>query len=51
MLRTKHLILVTNTVFNIKIADVKSNIPEHAKDITIPEFNKLTGKNFAAILK
>ena len=42
---------MTNTVFNIKITYVKSNIPDHAKDITIPEFNKLMGKNFAAILK
>ena len=43
--------LVTTTVLNTKISEVENKIPDHAKYITTPEFNKLTAGHFAARLK
>ena len=43
--------LVTTTVLNTKIWEVEKKILDHAKNITSPEFNKLTAENFAARLK
>ena len=42
--------LVTTTVLNIKISEVENKIPDHAKYITVPEFNKLTAENYTARL-
>ena len=42
---------MTKAVLNTKISQAENKIPDHAKDITIKEFNKLTTKNFAARLK
>ena len=50
-LRTNYQLLVTTTVLSTKISKVENKIPDHAKYITIPEFNKLTADNFAARLK
>ena len=51
-LRKKYqTLVVTKAVLNTKISQVENKIPDHAKDITIQEFNKLTTKNFAARLK
>ena len=38
---------MTTNVLNIKISEVENKIPDHAKYITTPEFNKLTEQNFA----
>ena len=43
--------LVTATVLNTKITEIEHKIPDHAKYIAIPEFNKLNTRNFAARLK
>ena len=43
--------LVTTIVLNTKISEVESNIPNHNKYITKPEFNKLKAENFIARLK
>ena len=43
--------LVTKTVLNTKISEVKNKIPDHVTYITTPEFNKLTAENFAARMK
>ena len=45
--------LVKNTDYNTKISEIeiKSNNHNHDKNITTPEFNKLTAKNFSAKLK
>ena len=42
---------MTTNVLNIKISEVENKIPDHAKYITTPEFNKLTEQNFAVRLK
>ena len=42
---------MTATVFDIKITEVENKIPNHDKNITTPEFNKLTAKHFTASLK
>ena len=39
------------TVLNTKIGEVENKIPDHAKYIATPEFNKLTADNFPARLK
>ena len=39
---------MTTTVLDTKIGEVENNIPDHAKYITTPEFNKLTAENLAA---
>ena len=39
---------MTTTFLIIKIGEVQIKIPDHAKYITIQEFNKLTTKKFAA---
>ena len=36
---------MTKTVLNTKISEVESKIPDHAKYIITPEFNKLTTEN------
>ena len=36
---------------NTKISWVENKVPDHAKYITTPEFNKLTAENFTARLK
>ena len=33
---------MTTTVLNTKISEVKNKVPDYAKYITTPEFNKLT---------
>ena len=43
--------LVTTTVLNIEIREVENKISNNSKYVTTHEFNKLTGENFAAILK
>ena len=45
--------LVKNTDYNTKINKIEKKITDHDHDkyITTPEFNKLTGDNFAARLK
>ena len=43
--------LVTTNILHTKIEEVGKKIPDHAKYITTPEFNKLTAENFAARLK
>ena len=43
--------LVTTTVFNAKNSEVENKILDHAKYITIPQFNKLNAENMAARLK
>ena len=43
--------LVTATVLNIKIGEVKKKVPDHGKDITTQEFNKVIAEDFAARLK
>ena len=40
--------LVTITVLNTKISEVKNKIPNHDKYLTTPEFNKLTAETFTA---
>ena len=42
--------LVTTTVLNTKISEVKDRIPDHSKYITTQELNKLTAENVAARL-
>ena len=42
--------LVTTTVLNTKISEVKDRIPDHSKYITNQELNKLTAENVAARL-
>ena len=42
--------LVTTTVLNTKISEVKDRIPGHSKYITTQELNKLTAENVAARL-
>ena len=42
---------MATTVLNTKISEVENKIPDHAKYITTPVFNKLTAENFAARLK
>ena len=42
---------MTNTVLRTKISKVENKIPDHAKYINTPEFNKLTAEHFAASLK
>ena len=42
---------VTTTVLNTKFNENENKIPDNSKYITTQEFNKLTGKNFAARLK
>ena len=41
---------MTATALNTKVKEVEKNIPDHAKYITTPEFNKLTVEDFAARL-
>ena len=41
---------MTATALNTKAKEVEKNIPDHAKYITTPEFNKLTVEDFAARL-
>ena len=41
---------MTTTVFNTTISEAENKIPNHDKYITIPEFNELTAKRFAARL-
>ena len=43
--------LVTTTVLNIKIGEVKKKVPDHGKYITTQEFNKVIAEDFAARLK
>ena len=43
--------LVTNTLLNTKIVEVDNKTPDHAKYITVPEFNELTAENFKETLK
>ena len=45
--------LITKTDYNTKINEIEKKITDHDHDkyITTPEFNKLTGDNFAARLK
>ena len=42
---------MTTTVPNTKIGEGENKVPDNAKYITTPEFNKLTAENFAARLK
>ena len=42
--------LVTTTVLNTKISEVKDRVPDHSKYITTQELNKLTAENVAARL-
>ena len=42
---------MTTNALNIKISEVENKIPDHAKYITTPEFNKLTEQNFTIRLK
>ena len=42
---------MTTTVLNTKIWEVENKIPDHAKYITTPEFNKLIAEKFTARLK
>ena len=42
---------MTTTVLNIEIREVENKISNNSKYVTTHEFNKLTGENFAAILK
>ena len=42
---------MTATVLNTKLNEVEKKIPDHAKYITTPEFNKFTKKKFEAKLK
>ena len=42
---------MTTTVFNTKPSEVENKIPDYAKYINTPEFNKLTVEDFAARLK
>ena len=37
---------VTTTVLNTKIAEVENEMPDHAKYVTTPEFNKFSGSIF-----
>ena len=39
---------MTTTIFNTKISEHENKIPDHAKYITLSEFNKLAAENFAA---
>ena len=39
--------LVTTTVLNTEISEVKNKTPDHAKYITTQEFNKLRAENLA----
>ena len=43
--------LVITTVVNSKISEVENKIPNHDKNITTPEFVKLTAETFTARLK
>ena len=43
--------LVTATTLTTKISEAENKIPEHAKHITTPEFNKLTAEDFTPICK
>ena len=43
--------LLTAAVLNTKISEVEKKIPDHAKYIATPEFNKLAAGNFAARLE
>ena len=45
--------LVKKTDYNTKISELEKKLTDHNHDkyITTPEFNKLTGQNFAARLK
>ena len=40
-----------STVLNTKVGEVENKIPDHAKYITTPEFNKFVIENFSARLK
>ena len=42
---------MTTTVLHTNTEEVEKKIPDHAKYITIQEFNELTAENFAARLK
>ena len=42
---------MTGTVLNTKLNEVEKKIPDHAKYITTPKFNKFTTKKFEAKLK
>ena len=42
---------MNTTVPNTSSNEVENKIPDHAKYITTPEFNKLTAQYFAARLK
>ena len=42
---------VITTVLRTKISEVENKIPDHAKYISTPEFNKSTAANFTATLK
>ena len=42
---------MTTTVLNTKIGEVENKIPDHVKDITTQEFNKLIAEKVAARLK
>ena len=43
--------LVAATTLTTKISEAENKIPEHAKHITTPEFNKLTAEDFTPICK
>ena len=45
------VVLGNTTVLNTKIGEVENKIPDHAKYITIPEFNKFAGILFDTKLK
>ena len=40
---------MTATVLNTKLNEVEKKIPDHAKYITTPEFNKFTKKKFCEL--
>ena len=42
---------MTTTVLNTNISEAENNFRNHAKYVTTPEFNKLTGENFTVRLK
>ena len=42
---------MTTAAPNTKIAEGENKVPDNAKYITAPEFNKLTAESFAARLK
>ena len=39
---------MTTTVLNARIVEAEKKLPDHAKYLTTPEFDKLTAEDFAA---